>query len=78
MEDGKTKDCIFLRYDAEGSSLCTVYPVRPMQCRTWPFWPSNLRDIDSWSLAAVRCPGVNRGPLHRLDEIERKRDKTLV
>src|SRR5205085_593326 len=21
---------------------CSIYPVRPLQCRTWPFWDSNL------------------------------------
>ena len=23
---------------------CSIYPVRPLQCRTWPFWPENLED----------------------------------
>src|SRR5688572_10802901 len=30
-------DCVF--YDS--SAGCTIYPVRPRQCRTWPFWDSN-------------------------------------
>ena len=21
---------------------CSIYGVRPLQCRTWPFWPENL------------------------------------
>src|SRR6516165_2359859 len=29
-------DCIF--YDKYQG--CTIYPVRPKQCRTWPFWES--------------------------------------
>ena len=29
-------DCIFW------DDGCTVYPVRPTQCRTFPFWPENL------------------------------------
>src|SRR5947209_8178156 len=29
-------DCIF--YDRRAG--CTIYPVRPRQCRTWPFWES--------------------------------------
>ena len=32
-------DCIFL--DAK-SRTCTVYESRPVQCRTWPFWKSNV------------------------------------
>src|SRR5690242_4772461 len=31
-------DCIF--YDK--SVGCTIYEARPGQCRTWPFWESNL------------------------------------
>ena len=31
-------DCVF--YDKNAG--CTIYPVRPPQCRTWPFWESNV------------------------------------
>jgi len=76
LEDAKSKDCVFLRYDADGLSECAVYPVRPTQCQTWPFWPANLKDPTAWCLAAVRCPGINRGPPHEIDEIEREKDRT--
>src|ERR1051325_11004616 len=33
-------DCVF--YDRKAG--CTIYPVRPRQCRTWPFWQSNVTD----------------------------------
>ncbi len=75
-EDAKTRDCVFLRYDSDGSGRCLIYPVRPRQCRAWPFWPVNLRDPDSWSQATRRCPGINRGRLHDQDEIQRKREQT--
>ena len=29
-------DCVF--WDRKAG--CTVYPARPAQCRTWPFWES--------------------------------------
>ena len=64
-EDKETKDCIFL-----GKEGCTIYKVRPNQCRTWPFWDSNLDSIDSWNYAAQRCPGINRGRLFNYEEIE--------
>src|SRR5690625_4256769 len=35
-------DCIFLKRDGQGKAKCSIYPVRPAQCRTWPFWPENL------------------------------------
>ena len=33
-------DCVF--FDNE-TRKCNVYSARPRQCRTWPFWDSNLR-----------------------------------
>ncbi|NLW86302.1 MAG: YkgJ family cysteine cluster protein [Planctomycetes bacterium] len=73
VERRDNHDCIFLGPpDSSGRRGCTVYQVRPSQCRTWPFWPSNLADPDSWSAAAHRCRGVNRGRLFTLKEIEER------
>jgi Fe-S-cluster containining protein len=56
-------DCIF--YDRG----CTVYPVRPEQCRTFPFWSENLRSRSAWESAAVQCPGMDRGRLYAAEDI---------
>ncbi|HXE52445.1 MAG TPA: YkgJ family cysteine cluster protein [Tepidisphaeraceae bacterium] len=40
---------------------CAIYPVRPLQCRTWPFWETNLSGREMWDFAAGRCPGMNSG-----------------
>lgn len=76
LESPPSKDCIFLRYDADGKSECLIYPVRPAQCRTWPFWPKNLDSPDAWARGQLRCPGINRGPVHHLEEVQCKRDQT--
>ena len=50
---------------------CKVYPVRPMQCRTWPFWDENLRSRQAWEQeVAATCPGVGSGPLFSAAEVE--------
>ena len=54
-------DCVFLRFDGEGKSMCSIYSVRPAQCRTWPFWPENLASEADYLDAARRCPGMQRG-----------------
>ncbi|MFN6130112.1 MAG: YkgJ family cysteine cluster protein [Planctomycetota bacterium] len=59
-------DCILL--DPQ-SRHCLVYESRPSQCRTWPFWPSNLESPHAWGQAAKGCPGCNRGRLYTLEEI---------
>ena len=37
-------DCIF--YDRKKG--CTIYDIRPKQCRTWPFWESNIDTPEAW------------------------------
>jgi len=68
IEEPSSRDCIFLQKlgDKKG---CLIYPVRPSQCRIWPFWSVNLTNSDAWNTAALQCPGINRGRLYRFEEI---------
>ena len=76
-EDSRTKDCIFLTDKKNDCRGCEIYPVRPNQCRTWPFWSFNLHTPDQWNIAASRCPGINRGKFYSCEEIEQiKNQKT--
>jgi Fe-S-cluster containining protein len=61
-------DCVFL--DAERH--CTVYGARPRQCRTWPFWQSNIRTPEDWERTCEECPGSGTGPMVSLEEIEQQ------
>jgi Fe-S-cluster containining protein len=61
-------DCIF--YDRAGG--CTVYPVRPSQCRTWPFWASNVETPEAWKRTCASCPGSDHGELIPAEEITRR------
>ncbi len=64
-------DCIFLARDGDGDATgCSIYEVRPLQCRTWPFWSGNVKSPDTWSHVGSTCPGVNRGKLHDFVAIE--------
>ncbi len=70
IEQPATKDCIFLR-DIDGRKQCIIYPVRPSQCRSWPFWQDNIACPDNWNRTAQKCPGINRGRLYEQQEIKR-------
>ena len=35
--------------------------MRPTQCRTWPFWASNVKSPKAWKSAAKHCPGMQNG-----------------
>jgi Fe-S-cluster containining protein len=72
-----TYDCIFLKEEKPPKALpnargevdqvplpvkkCSVYDARPLQCRTWPFWPENLSSRTRWNDSGRRCPGINEG-----------------
>jgi hypothetical protein len=71
IEDMHSRDCVFLRQSDKGK-VCMIYPVRPRQCRSWPFWPGNLTAPDSWNTAAHKCPGVNRGEIYTPEQIQTK------
>jgi len=61
-------DCVF--YDR--SRGCTIYPVRPRQCRTWPFWASNVDTPEEWERTCKVCPGSGQGELISPEEITRR------
>ena len=68
-------DCILL--DPK-TRKCTVYGSRPIQCRTWPFWDSNLEKRKAWKETCDVCPGVGKGKLYTLEEIESARQEKSV
>lgn len=69
-------DCIFLKPHPDNPAArgCSIYPVRPTQCRTFPFWPENLTSEGVWEKVAQGCPGMNRGKAYSRKRIEALRD----
>ena len=64
-----TSDCPFLT----GEPGCAIYPVRPAQCSSWPFWKDNLDDPARWHGDVMECcPGIGHGELHSCEEVERR------
>jgi len=63
-------DCTF--FDGR-TRRCQIYPVRPMQCSTWPFWNMNLVNEQAWHEACAVCPGSGQGELVPLEIIEAQR-----
>lgn len=47
-------DCIFW------SESCLIYPARPVQCITYPFWPSIVEFEERWKEEAEYCKGINK------------------
>lgn len=60
--------CIFLE-----DGRCSIYEVRPNQCRTFPFWPEVLVDRDTWDRdVASFCPGVGSGEFFDINAIGKR------
>lgn len=70
LEDFMTQYCarvggyLVFRFDEPecpmlGEEGCRIYAARPVQCRTWPFWPQNLSSRRMWERKVVAfCPGA--------------------
>ena len=63
-------DCVF--FDGANRN-CNVYGARPRQCKTWPFWDSNLKSEETWAETCEGCKGSGVGKLYSLEEIETQR-----
>ncbi|MDR0555003.1 MAG: YkgJ family cysteine cluster protein [Treponema sp.] len=64
LKENARFDCVFWK---DG---CSVYEARPLQCRTFPFWSSNLLSEDAWKTAGRSCPGVGQGRVYDTGHIE--------
>jgi hypothetical protein len=49
-----TYDCVFLK-----DNKCSIYTLRPTQCKTFPWWPRNLQSRSDWIEAAKHCEGIS-------------------
>ncbi|TET36996.1 MAG: YkgJ family cysteine cluster protein [Planctomycetota bacterium] len=64
----KSGDCL-MYHRGRG---CLIYPVRPAQCRTYPFWKNILKSPRSWKREGRQCPGIGGGRKFPLEEIKHR------
>lgn len=48
---------------------CSVYGVRPTQCRTFPFWQEIMKSRTRWEMQSLMCAGINQGTSRSREEI---------
>jgi Fe-S-cluster containining protein len=63
----RDKNCHFLQEDG-----CAIHPVKPVQCRTFPFWPENVRNKRAWKRVGQTCPGIGAGPVLPREDVVRE------
>jgi uncharacterized protein len=54
----KPSQCHFLTENG-----CSVHPVKPVQCRLYPFWPELVENRANWQAERAMCPGIGKGEL---------------
>ncbi|HOJ62958.1 MAG TPA: YkgJ family cysteine cluster protein [Spirochaetota bacterium] len=62
LQERKNFDCIFW------NDGCIIYPARPLQCKTYPFWPSLVESEENWKEEKKRCPGIDTQGDLKLEE----------
>lgn len=56
--------CVFLD---EATNACSIYPVRPLQCSTYPWWPE-LMPTGAWKAEQQHmCEGIEHPEAPQLD-----------
>jgi len=65
LKEKENGDCVF--FDAEKG--CLIYEVRPLQCRSYPFWSRILKSRFSWKTESLHCPGMNQGSPASLERV---------
>lgn len=60
LRSGDNYACVFFDEEKNG---CSIYPVRPEQCRTFPFWPWFREHPEK---VFKECPGTLRLTIDRL------------
>ena len=71
MHDGR---CVFL----DKNKACRIYNLRPVQCRTYPYWPELLETKQAWNNEAKYCEGINVGAVIPVGEIAKKLAQQLT
>lgn len=68
----KNANCTFL---SEGG--CSIHEVKPVQCRTFPFWPELLGSRREWHLTGDWCPGIGQGKLVNIEVAQAQADEMV-
>lgn len=62
LKEKKNYDCIFW------SNGCLIYEDRPLQCKTFPYWPYLVEYPEFWAAEKKRCPGLGKKDTLTIDE----------
>ena len=57
--------CVFLT-----DKGCGIHEAKPKQCQAYPFWKENMDSKNMWKQVGGICPGIDIGPMIKIDTIK--------
>ena len=55
---------------------CSIHEVKPVQCRTFPYWPEYVVNKRSWKNLGSFCPGIGVGPIIPVEQVRTDAQET--
>ena len=49
---------------------CGIHDAKPKQCYSYPFWRENMDSKNMWKLVGGFCPGIDIGPMIKIETIK--------
>ena len=49
---------------------CGIHKAKPKQCHSYPFWRENMDSKNMWELVGGFCPGIDIGPMVKIETIK--------
>ena len=49
---------------------CDIHDAKPKQCHSYPFWRDNIDSKNMWELGGGFCPGIDIGPMVKIETIK--------
>ena len=49
---------------------CGIHKAKPKQCLSYPFWRENIDSKSMWKLVGGFCPGIDIGPMIKIETIK--------
>lgn len=59
LKEKENLDCVFWdKGNRNNKGGCSIYKIRPLQCRNFPFWLTTFSSKENFDYTAKRCPGI--------------------
>lgn len=50
---------------------CTIHDIKPLQCKSYPFWPENVCTRADWLEVKPDCEGIDKGRSYDAETVRR-------